>query len=189
MVQRILFTLISFACSVALATTVYKWVDEHGVIHYSDQPHPNAQKLEIQGVQTYSSSAASVRAPVDSSSNAGSTPSANPYKGCVIAQPLDQQNLPNVHSVFIRVSADPAPRGEDRVFITMDGQVLNGGQPTGVSFNVAEIDRGEHSVQAQIRGPDEQVLCQTPTITFSVSQPNLLSPGTSGQPGTSPRPR
>jgi len=53
---------------------------------------------------------------------------------------------------------------------------------------VTPIDRGAHSVQAQIRGADGQVLCQTPTITFYVQQPNLFSPGMSGQPGTSPRP-
>jgi hypothetical protein len=187
MVRRALFTLISFACSVALATTVYKWVDENGVIHYSDQPHPNAQKLQVEGVQTYSARAATVRAPATADDT--NAASANPYKGCAVAQPLDQQNLPNAHSVFIRVVADPVPRGEDHVFITMDGQPLNGGQPTGMSFNVTEVDRGEHSVQAQIRDPENQVLCQTPTITFSVSQPNLLRPGTIGPPGTSPRPR
>ncbi len=186
--RRILFTLMSLGCSVALATTVYKWVDENGVIHYSDQPHPNAQKLQVEGVQTYSSSAAAVRAPAESEQSSASP---NPYKGCAIAQPLDQQNLPNAQSVFIRVAADPMPRGGDRVFITMDGQGVNGGQPTGLSFNVTPIDRGAHSVQAQIRGADGQVLCQTPSVTFYVQQPNLLSPGFQGQPQptTSPRPR
>jgi len=186
MMQRILFTLMSFACSLALATTVYKWVDDNGVIHYSDQPHPNAQKLQVQGVQTYSSSSASVRAPAES--EPGST-AANPYKGCAIAQPLDQQNLPNAQSVFIRVAADPVPRGGDRIYITMDGQGLNSGQPTGLSFNVTPIDRGSHSVSAQIRSSDGTILCQTPAVTFYVQQPNLFSPGVSGQPGTSPRPR
>ncbi|HEV2228614.1 MAG TPA: DUF4124 domain-containing protein [Steroidobacteraceae bacterium] len=185
--RRILFTLISLGCSVALATTVYKWVDENGVIHYSDQPHPNAQKLQVEGVQTYSSNAAAVRAAEPEQSSA----SGNPYKGCAIAQPLDQQNLPNAQSVFIRVAADPVPRGADRVFITMDGQGLNGGQPTGLSFNVTPIERGQHSVSAQIRAADGQVLCQTPNVTFYVQQPNLLSPGfqSGQQPGTSPRPR
>ena len=186
MTQRILFTLISLACSVAFATTVYKWVDENGVIHYSDQPHPNAQKLQVEGVQTYSSRSAGVREPAESES-ASTTP--NPYKGCAIAQPLEQQNLPNAQSVFVRVAADPVPRSGDRIYITMDGQGLNGGQPTGLSFNVTPIDRGSHSVSAQIRSPDGTILCQTPNVTFYVQQPNLFSPATSGQPGTSPRPR
>jgi len=187
MVRRTLLTLISFACSVALATTVYKWVDENGVIHYSDQPHPNAQKLQVQGVQTYSSSAArSVSAPADADSGASSP---NPYRGCAIAQPLDQQNLPNAESVFIRVEVDPLPRGGDHIFIAVDGQTLNGGQPTGLAFNVTPIDRGEHIATAQVRNSDDQVLCQSPPITFYVSQPGVLNPAVKGQPGVPPRPR
>jgi len=183
--RRLAFTLISLACSVAFATTIYKWVDENGVIHYSDQPHENAQKLQVAGVQTYSSSAAAVPAPAASEDTAKPPP----YRGCVIAQPLDQQNLPNAESVYIRVQSDPLPRPGDHVFITMDGQGLNGGQPTALSYNVSPIERGAHTVQAQIRGPGGDVLCQTPSMTFYVQQPNLYSPANSGTvPSPNPRP-
>jgi hypothetical protein len=176
----------SLACSVALATTVYKWVDDNGVIHYSDQPHANAEKIQVQGAQTYSASAATMRSPSQSAPRAA--PAANPYKGCAIVQPVDQQNLPNVDSVLVRVVSEPMPRAEDRVFITMDGQGLNGGQATGLSFNVTPIDRGEHSVSAQIRGPSDEVLCRATPVSFFVQQHNLFSPAATGQPGASPRP-
>ena len=172
---RIAFTLICLASTVALATTVYKWIDENGVVHYSDQPHANAQKLQVQGVQTYSAGASSLPA-------AGAAPesrpaSANPYQGCVIAQPLNEQNLPNAQSVFVRVQTDPLPRQGDRIYMVMDGQALNGGNATGMSFNVTPIERGAHTVQAQVKDSTGQVLCQTPPVTFYVHQPNLLSPG------------
>jgi hypothetical protein len=184
--RRLFFTINQHDAPLALAATVYKWVDENGVVHYSDQPHPNAQKLQITGAQTFSSSAASVPAPnLGDDSNAQT----NPYRGCVVASPQDQQSLPNAQSVFLRVQSDPLPRPGDRVFITMDGQAVNGGQATGLSFNVTPIERGAHSVQAQIRSPSDQVLCQTPTITFYVQQPNLFSPGAnSGQANPNPRP-
>ena len=184
--RRLFFTLMSLACSVALATTVYKWVDEYGVIHYSDQPHENAEKIQVQGVQTYSASAAAVRLTPDATSRSAS--SGNPYKSCSIVQPADQQNLPNAESVTVRVASNPMPRAEDRVFITLDGQALNGGQSTGLSFTVKPIDRGEHTLNAQIRGPGEDVLCRTASVTFFVQQHTLLSPNSSGQPGVSPRP-
>jgi len=187
--RRLFFTLMSLACTAAFATTIYKWVDENGVVHYSDQPHPNAQKLQISGAQTFSSSAAAVPAPNQSSED--SNAQTNPYRGCVIASPQDQQSLPNAQSVFLRVQSDPLPRPGDRVFITLDGQGVNGGQATGLSYNVTPIDRGAHSVQAQIRGPGDQVLCQTPTVTFYVQQPNLFSPTgpNTAQPVPNPRPR
>jgi hypothetical protein len=184
--RRIVFTLMSLACSVALATTVYKWVDENGVVHYSDQPHPNAQKLQIEGVQTYSSKSAAVRAPAESETQAEA---ASSYRGCAIAQPLDQQNLVNAQSVFIRVQTDPVIRRGDQVFISMDGQVLNGGLATGMSFNVSPLERGSHTVQAQVKDTNGQTLCQTPAVTFYVQQPNLFSPGVNAAPGTGPPPR
>ena len=42
--RTILFTLISLGCMAALAGPVYKWVDENGVVHYSDQPHPDPRR-------------------------------------------------------------------------------------------------------------------------------------------------
>jgi hypothetical protein len=172
---RIAFTLICLACSAALATTVYKWVDENGVVHYSDQPHANAQKLQVQGVQTYSASASALPAAAAAAPETKSA-AANPYHGCAIAQPLSEQNLPNAQSVFVRVQTDPVPRPGDRIYMVMDGQGLNGGNATGMSFNVTPIERGAHTVQAQVRDSTGQVLCQTPPVTFYVQQSNLLSP-------------
>ena len=185
--RRLAFTLIPLICSVTLAaTTIYKWVDENGVVHYSDQPHPNAQKLEIEGVQTYSSRAAAVRAPVSTETQAEA---ATGYRGCVVAQPQDQQSLTDAHSVFIRVQTDPSLRRGDQVFITLDGKPLNGGSATGMSANVSPIDRGEHTVQAQVKDNNGQTACQTPSVTFYVHQPNLLAPGANVNPGTAPPPR
>src|SRR5262252_10689165 len=92
MVRRTLFTLISFACSVALATTVYKWVDENGVVHYSDQPHPNAEKVHVQAVQTYKAGTAP---PTDGIGGGG--PSGAPqtgYAGCAVSAPADTRASP-----------------------------------------------------------------------------------------------
>ena len=30
-------------------TTIYRWVDAQGVVHYSDTPHPGAQNMQITG--------------------------------------------------------------------------------------------------------------------------------------------
>jgi hypothetical protein len=178
----------SLACSVALATTVYRWVDENGVIHYSDQPHPNAQKLQIEGVQTYSSNSAAARAPVARDSQ-GQPPADEGYRGCAVSQPNDQQTLPNVQSVYIRVQTDPQVRRGDQVFISLDGQALNGGNATGMGWSVSPIERGSHTVQALVKDPSGQTVCQTPTVTFFVQQPNLFSPGANPNPGTGPPPK
>ena len=53
--RAMIFTLLSMlACTVTVAATVYRWVDENGVTHYSDQPHENAEKVTVAAPQTYS---------------------------------------------------------------------------------------------------------------------------------------
>src|ERR1700729_1916615 len=52
-----LLLLLAFSAS-AWSATVYKWVDDNGVVHFSDQPNPKAQKLEISAAQTYGSQGA-----------------------------------------------------------------------------------------------------------------------------------
>jgi hypothetical protein len=162
----------SLACSVALATTVYKWVDENGVVHYSDQPHPNAQKVQLKSAQTYTpaqgtSAAAAVPPP---------PPPAHSYRGCVIAQPPNASELANVDSLAVVVQTDPALHAGDQIYVLLDGQALNGGAPTGAQFTISPVDRGEHTLQAVVKGSDGSVICQTASVTYNVHQPSLLNP-------------
>jgi len=169
------FTLISLVCSLAIAGTVYKWVDEDGVVHYSDQPHPNAQKLQLKDVQTYKA------LPVQNSNsnaaaNAPASAAPSGYQGCAIVQPTDSQEFANIDSLTVVVETDPKLRAGDQVFVTYDGQPLNGSSATGGQFVISPVDRGQHTLQAVVRSSDGTVVCQSPGVTFSVHQPSLLNP-------------
>ena len=158
---------------VAVAATVYRWVDENGVVHYSDQPHPNAEKLQVHAAQTYKASAA------DSASTAGGPASAaapTPYRGCAIMQPQDGQEFANVDSLTVAVQTDPALHPGDKIFVTVDGQALNGGNPTGPQFVLSPVERGTHTAQAQVKDAGGAVQCQTPSVTFNVHQNSILNP-------------
>jgi hypothetical protein len=170
-----LFTLMSLVAPLALGATVYKWVDENGVVHYSDQPHPNAEKVHVKEPQTYRESGpfagATGGAPSNSSADSGPV-----YRGCAIAQPLDNEELANVDSLTVVVRTDPSLRGGDQVYVTLDGQPLNDGQPTGSQFTISPVDRGQHVLQATVKDPGGQLLCQTPGVTYNVHQTSVLSP-------------
>ena len=55
MLQRALTIILgSIVLAPALAsTTVYRWVDEQGIVHFSDQPHPGAQKMRVEDAPTF----------------------------------------------------------------------------------------------------------------------------------------
>lgn len=171
--RTLAFTLLLLVCSAALAATVYRWVDDDGVVHYSDQPHPNAEKLQVHAAQSYKPAA------VDTPAGGGGGASAAapaPYRGCAIVQPQDGQALTNVDSLTVVVQTDPVLHQGDKVYVTVDGQALNGGNPTGPQFVLSPVDRGTHTAQAQVKDAGGAVQCQTPPVTFEVHQNSILNP-------------
>jgi hypothetical protein len=152
-------------------TTVYRWVDAQGIVHYSDQPHPNAQKMEISGAQTFSAlplpqSSTNSAAPVQTQ------PSAPAYDSCSISQPADQQMLMNVNQTTAVVQTSPQLRPGDQVHLFIDGKQIPG---SGISFSFPVV-RGQHSAQAVIEDNSGTIVCETSTVTFFVHQPSVENP-------------
>ncbi len=178
MMRTLLFTLLSCACSLALAATVYKWVDENGTVHYSDQPHPNAQKVTVQAAQTYpaNASAAAVSSAAAALEHPASEPAAPAYRGCAIVSPQDGASFANVDEMSVSVRTDPGLHSGDQVFILMDGTAVNGGNATGTQFSISPVDRGEHVLQAVVRDSAGNLMCQTPGVTVAVHQNSVLNP-------------
>ena len=173
--RRLAFTLLCLACSLALAATVYRWVDENGVVHYSDQPHPNAEKLQVHAAQTYKPSSPDASAGGGGASSSSSA-SSSPYKGCAVVQPQDGQAYANVDSLTVVVQTDPQLHQGDRVYVMIDGQAVNGGAPSGPQFVLSPVERGSHTAQAQVKDAGGAIMCQTPTVTFEVHQNSILNP-------------
>jgi hypothetical protein len=168
------FTLLLLVCSAALAATVYRWVDEDGVVHYSDQPHANAEKLQVHAAQGYKPAALDTPAAGGGGGAAGAAPA--PYRGCAIVQPQDGQAFANVDSLTVVVRTDPVLHQGDKVYVTVDGQALNSGNPTGSQFVLSPVERGTHTAQAQVKDTGGAVQCQTPPVTFEVHQNSILNP-------------
>jgi hypothetical protein len=171
--RNILFTLICCASAVAVAATVYKWVDESGVVHYSDQPHQNAQKVELKAPQTYSAPKTSAPAPA---STKAPPKTGTVYQSCSIAEPASEQMLMNTASVNASVSTDPAVRQGDTAIVTMDGQRVPGVPANGGQFTISPVDRGTHSIQVVIQDAQGNPVCQSAAVTFYVHQPSLQNP-------------
>ena len=169
--RTVLFTLISLGCMAALAGPVYKWVDENGVVHYSDQPHPNSEKVQVAPVQTYKSTHTS-EAPTPQPPE--SAPAAPPYSGCSIAQPQENQDFPNLEQLRIVVFVNPGLRPGDQVVVVMDGATL--GVANGTEYLLTPVERGTHTLQALVKDGGGTVLCQTPPVTFSAHQPSIQNP-------------
>jgi hypothetical protein len=172
--RTLLFTLMSIACTVAVSATVYKWVDENGVVHYSDQPHENAQKVELKAPQTYTAPKAPP-APPQPARNPAQKP-APAYQSCSIAEPANDQMFMNTDTVTAAVAVQPAVRPGDTAVVTLDGQRVPGVPANGGAFTISPVDRGTHSIQMAVQDPNGATVCQSQPVTFHVQQPSLQSP-------------
>jgi hypothetical protein len=163
----------------AAGTTVYTWVDAQGVTHYSDQPHEGAKKMRVQDAPTF----AAPPTPDVSVSHA----QAGEHKQCSIDSPADQQMLMNAWSVSGHIRL-PQINAGDRVVLMLDGAVLAGAADVGGNFTIPQIDRGSHTLAAQVVNASGQVVCEAPSITFFVHQPNENQPSNQA-PNSGTRPR
>jgi hypothetical protein len=176
--RTLLFTLMSVVSTTVVAATVYKWVDDSGVTHFSDQPHPNAEKVQLKAPQTYSApkpAPSPASAPAPASSSAPASPQAV-YRSCVISEPTDDQMFMNTSTVTAGVAVQPAVRSGDQVVVTLDGQRVPGVPADGGAFTISPIDRGTHSIQVVVQDGNGKPVCQSPTVTFHVHQPSVLNP-------------
>ena len=75
------------------------------------------------------------------------------------------------------VRTDPPLRPGDQVFVTLDGQALNDGRPTGAQFTISPVERGTHVLQATVQDSGGGARCaRRPASRFSVHQPSVLNP-------------
>jgi hypothetical protein len=171
-------------CASAGSATVYKWVDDNGVTHYSDQPNPKAQKLQISDAQTYGAQAATT-APGPAASSAPTTAKA---PVCVIDTPGAGQVYLDTFSITGHLTL--ARVGEDsQTTLRMDGQDISGLLGTDGSFQLTQLDRGEHSLSLQVTNARGEVTCQGNAVNFSVRQRGASAGGVPTVPGAPAAPR
>ncbi|HEY7929526.1 MAG TPA: DUF4124 domain-containing protein [Steroidobacteraceae bacterium] len=172
------------------STTLYRWVDAQGVIHFSDTPQPGAQKIQVSPAQTFPSNhiAAGERA----------APAAQQvYQTCEIAQPNAEQSFYAPEVIGISVRLVPDLRQGDQLSMSVDGRGLSSIEGSALDFELPMPDRGAHTLQAVVRDAEGHTLCSSMSVTFYVQRPSLLSPqspaaahgATGGTTGAPPVPR
>jgi hypothetical protein len=161
------------------ATTLYRWVDAQGTIHFSDTPQPGAAKIEVAPAQTFAST------PVPGTEVAPAMP-ASIYRTCDISQPMAEQSFyaPEVVAVSVRVV--PELREGDQLSVTVDGRELQSAEGSALDFQLPMPERGAHLLHAVVRDAQGRAVCSSSSITFYVQRPSVLSPQSPAQHGTAP---
>ncbi|MGH8378831.1 MAG: DUF4124 domain-containing protein [Gammaproteobacteria bacterium] len=154
----------------AQAHSVYKWVDDQGNVHYSDHPHPGAEKVRLPKTQTYappSTSGMPAPPPLPPAAPAAS------YTQFTIASPGSQASLWYTDEVTVSVNVSPELKSGDTITYHLDSQSLGPTQATSVTFK--NIPRGEHTASATLNAANGASMSAGP-VTFYVKQKTILGP-------------
>lgn len=150
---------------------IYKWVDSQGNVHFTDTPFSGARKLNIPDAQVYSSP---VPEPIASEKLRSKYSMKNKiiYK-IVIVQPDNEATIRNNQgAIAITVRVEPDLLSGDQVQIIFDGRPW--GKPqANLLFLFSNIDRGVHTIAAQIMNNGGEVLKLSEPITIYMFRPRV----------------
>ena len=161
------------------AAVVYKWTDSDGVIHYSDQPVPGAEKIF-----TASSSSQTPRGaePPDRRANpTGPAPQKNVapglnYNQFAITSPLPDQTFFGDDVISVHLALNPALKPDQTITWHLNGKQLEDQGPTATQFTLPHLDRGTYALAATITDQTTGESLSTDSVSFFVRQPSALSP-------------
>jgi len=185
--MRTALLLIAMLATPVLASqTVWKWVDEQGVTHFSDRPVPGATKVEIS-----SSNRADVRP--NSAGSSYTTPAASPasrYQDFEISQPVEGQVFSNAGGqVPVAIRLNPQLNPGDTLALYLDGSPVDGFPRNATQHSLSAVARGEHTVSARITDGSGRQIKTTPTVHFVVRQTSVAQPPTGPAIKPPPKPR
>jgi hypothetical protein len=177
----VLATLAAFA---GQAAVVYKWTDADGVIHFSDQPVPGAEKIHTSaGSLNGAAAPAGAAGPAAARSNQEVAPSGVPREAAVlgytefaIASPVANQTFFGDEAINVGLTLEPPIKANHTLTWHLNGKEVEDQGSNAIQFKLPHLDRGTYAIAATITDPQSGESRSTDSVTFYVRQPSELSP-------------
>jgi hypothetical protein len=169
-------------CAVALtagAAEIWRWKDANGVVHYSDQPRPGAERISAGSPAPGSVALPDVVAQPDEA-NESLGQQSQAYTSCAVVSPADDENFQGVQAVSVQLSVEPQLQPGHRIQLLVNGAALPEWPAAATSYTLPEVFRGSHTLSARVLDARGRPVCSGPSITFHIRQQSLIRPGRSG---------
>jgi len=167
---------------------IYRWVDANGNVVYSDEPHPDAETIDLPASTTYT--------PVEESEpdiltlspdDEDNEEDAFDYELRIIAPADDESIWVNNGNVTVSMVVEPgldAERG-DLVLLKIDGAETGPAQAS-TTFQLETLSRGTHTLSASVIAADGSVISTSEPVTFHLHRTSVLNNSPSSNPAPTP---
>jgi hypothetical protein len=163
-----------FAAFASGAAVIYKWTDADGVVHFSDQAVPGAEKIV-----TSSGSANGIGGGARAQANTTPTkapPTGLEYTVFKIEAPAKEQVFFGDEIVPIRLSLEPGLKPNQSITWLLNGTPLSDQAPEATAFALQNLPRGTYAIAATVTDLVSGESRSTDSVTFYVRQPSELAP-------------
>jgi hypothetical protein len=160
------------------AAVVYKWTDSNGVVHYSDQPAPGAEKIV-----TSSSTAGSSTGPRPAPAN--SPPAASPqssgqvrglgYTIFSITAPTADQTYFGDDVVSASLALSPGLQPGHTITWQLNGAAVSD-PGTSTNITLPPLERGSYVISAIVTDQATGASLSADNVAFFVRQPSIAAP-------------
>ena len=166
--------LAALAAFAAQATVVYKWTDADGVIHFSDQPVPGAEKIST-GATNTATAGSSGNAEAQTTDGEKKT-GALDYAEFSITSPTPGQTFFGDETISANLALSPSLKGGQSVTGNLNGTEVGDQGPTATAITLPHSDRGTYAIAATVTDRATGQSRSSDSVTFYVRQPSELSP-------------
>ena len=177
----VLVTAVSLTWAPGAHTAIYKTTDADGNVVFTDvPPKDDAESLELIQGNSYrpeTPAPASV-VPVgaeDTAEDAEDMPAASYDKITITSPANDEAVRENTGNIAVNVSLNPAldTSSGHRVQVLVDGQVA--GEAASATVSLQNIDRGTHSLIAQVIDANNSVLASSDAVVVHLQRYSILN--------------
>lgn len=161
--------LLPLLASAAGKQEVYKWVDDKGVVHYTDKPpSENAEPAKLPPLQTYKGGTAPDLRRYDKPTKDGKP--AGLAQLDVVTPAHDETFHGGERTVPVAVVVTPGLEPDQRLIYLLDGTPQN--TPTvDTSFAFTNVNRGSHTASVMLVDTSGNPLASSTSVTFHVKPP------------------
>jgi hypothetical protein len=165
--MRILFFTL-LVLSLPLQAEIYRWVDGQGNVIFSDEPHPDAEQVELLPGTTYTPQVHQTEPDVIKLSPEDRQSPVPDYSLRIITPSDGETTWINNGDVRVSLIVEPAldPERGDMIRIALDGQVKATQSSTSVTLQA--VDRGAHTLTAEVIDVNNQVLTTASPVRFQL---------------------
>ncbi len=175
MLMRTFIALIAALAAGAALAQAYKWVDENGVVHYSDTPREGAEQIQLpsDGRRPQRPAYTPPPQPSQAAAETAEPPEVFKYDSIEVVAPAPEETLWNIEGVLnVALRVSPALRPEDQVRVYFDGEQQ---LVSGTNFQIQEVWRGVHNIQAEIVDSTGRLMARSLPNRFYVQQNSIAN--------------